>query len=182
MMLLENDVAWYFEVASSQWFSFMYVSESRLTLPICSLATLTTEHSTICLYNIKGKYMIIYLQQGNYRHNKTATTPETTNKNTSDNHMHMLVSLTHFHEQNRLGNVITRTTLVILQHVLPMVLCFVCIFQRSAWELYVQYFDNVSSVQRMEVPTNVSVIVEALAWTFMNQSVGLTACLTIAPV
>ena len=37
------------------------------------------------------------------------------NKKTSDNHPRMLVSLTYTHAQDSLGNVITRTTIVILQ-------------------------------------------------------------------
>ena len=39
-----------------------------------------------------------------YGHNKTTTTPETTNKKTSDNNTHMLVSLVYTHTQDSLGN------------------------------------------------------------------------------
>ena len=46
---------------------------------------------------------------------KTTTTPETTNKKTPVNNTLMLISLTYAHTQDSLGNVITRTTLVILQ-------------------------------------------------------------------
>ena len=82
-------------------------------MTVCSLATLTTKHSIICLY------MVLY-----YDERRTTKTTDIIkqrplrrrqNKKTPDNHPRMLVSLTYTYAQDSLGNVITRTTIVILQ-------------------------------------------------------------------
>ena len=52
----------------------------------------------------------------NYGHNKTTTTPEMT-KQEDFRHPPAHAYVTHVHSQTRQGNVITRTTIVILQQV-----------------------------------------------------------------
>ena len=60
------------------------------------------------------------------------------NKKTSDNHPRMLVSLTYTHAQDSLGNVITRTTIVILQHRYIKILIFLYTGIKLGLQLHVQ--------------------------------------------
>ena len=67
------------------------------------------------VYANHASHECLYKQQRNYGHNKGTTTPETTKKMSSDNNTRMVVLLAYTHAQDSLGNVITRTTIVISQ-------------------------------------------------------------------